>query len=48
VSEDIPGGQENGGPTEIDILRVVQYNYQRKKDKNDEYKQWTTKYYTEN
>ena len=25
-----------------------QYNCQRKKDKNDEYKKWTTKYYTEN
>ena len=27
MSEDIPGGQGAGGPTEKDILHVVQYNY---------------------
>jgi hypothetical protein len=27
VSEDIPGGQGDGGPTEKDILHVAQYNY---------------------
>ena len=27
MSEDIPGGQGAGGPTEKDILHVAQYNY---------------------